>query len=96
MHELSTDNRKRMDENNFMSKKRDSEDRGGVIRGFEKDEPSISEFSDTPQPSEHEDDKKKPKRRFGRMLNDSENTSDFNQVVDSPLSPKRMSPVRAS
>ena len=36
----------------------DAEKRGGVIRGFD-DQPSISEFSDSPQPSIFDEEKNK-------------------------------------
>ena len=65
--------------------KKDYEARGGVIRGFEKDEPSISEFSDTPKNSSS--GMKTRNRRLGR--GGSSDSVHLSQVLqDSPTSPE--------
>jgi hypothetical protein len=85
MTEVSVTEQLRLDEiakNPSVIIKKDYEARGGVMRGFEKDEPSISEFSDTPKNSEDGGNKKN--RRFKRILNASDDSMDHLLDADSP------------
>ena len=75
--------------------KKDYESRGGVMRGLEKDEPSISEFSNTPTSSHNGESKKR--RRFKRHTNGSDDSLDHFQNADSPSKVnKSASPEKAA
>jgi hypothetical protein len=67
-------NNQNMEQNISLIIKKDYEARGGVTRGFDENEPSISEFSDTPKQSSNDDQetKKKTKRFNVGVTNQSE------------------------
>ena len=85
-------NNQNMEQNISLIIKKDYEARGGVTRGFDENEPSISEFSDTPKQSSNDDQETKKKtKRFNVGVTNQSESMGFSQVLEhSPSSPEKL------